>query len=82
MDVEFNAVMIDFQLTPHDKSTSLWLRLSTHLTEMLAEARTKNDSEMTEQQTAALRGRIKCLKSIIALGDDRPIILTGDDEAP
>ena len=71
-----------FALTAHDKASSLWLRLREHLTERLDDARRRNDSEtLTEQETAALRGRIKCLKALVALGDDRPIV-TGEDETP
>ena len=74
--------MDPFALTAHDKAQGLWLRLEAHFNEMLATARLRNDNEtLTEQQTAALRGRIKCLKSLIALGDDRPD-LTGNDEQP
>jgi hypothetical protein len=73
--------MDDFELTSHDRSSSLWVRLEAHLVEMVAAARRKNDDEtITEQQTAALRGRIKCLKSLIALGADRPTVTgAGDD---
>jgi hypothetical protein len=70
----------DFELTDHDKASGLWLRLEAHLTEMLSDARTRNDNEtLTEQQTAALRGRIKCLRGLLSLGDDLPI-MTGDGE--
>lgn len=72
--------MNDFELSANDKAQGLWLRLREHFTEMLAAARVRNDNEtLTEQQTAALRGRIKCLRSIIALGDDRPN-MTGNGE--
>lgn len=73
--------MNDFQLSDYDKSQGLWLRLREHLIERLAMARVKNDAVMSDYETALLRGEIKCLKRLIALGDDRPIV-TGDDQPP
>ena len=69
--------MIDFELTEHDKVQGLWLRLRAHLDDRLAAARLRNDGALSEYQTASLRGEIKTLKHIIALGDDRPD-MTGD----
>ena len=63
--------MTDFQLTDGEKSHPLWARLKAHLEDRLAAARVRNDDPaMLADQTAALRGRIGCLKSIIALGDE------------
>jgi hypothetical protein len=73
--------MTDFRLTHNDKSTPLWLRLKAHLEERLAAARVRNDMLLPENDTAMLRGEIKSLKRLLALGDDRPIV-TGEDEAP
>jgi hypothetical protein len=73
--------MTDFALTANDKASSLWLRLRAHLEERLSAARMVNDNaSLSEQDTAALRGRIRLLKSLIALGDDRPVITTGNGE--
>lgn len=73
--------MSDFQLSEHDKAQGLWLRLKAHLEDRLALARIRNDTLLTEYETALLRGEIKCLKRIISLGDDRPV-LTGIGEQP
>lgn len=63
-----------FELRDGEKSHPLWKRLRAHLEQRLADHRAKNDDPaMTEIQTAALRGQIKCLKGLIALGDDRPL---------
>ena len=70
--------MIDFELTEHDKVQGLWLRLRAHLEDRLAAARVRNDGALFESETASLRGEIKTLKRIIALGDDRP--MTGDEQ--
>lgn len=73
---------MDFQLTELDKAQSLWLRLKEYLEYRLATARKDNDRPtMTEHETATLRGEIRCLKRLIALGDDRPVV-TGDENAP
>jgi hypothetical protein len=66
-----------FELSDNDKASSLWLRLKAHLEDRLATARVRNDAVLPEAETAALRGEIRSLKRIIALGDDRPI-LTGE----
>lgn len=68
--------MIDFQLSYSEKSTQLWFRLKQYMEDKLDQARRRNDASLTEQETATIRGEIRCLKSIIALGDDRPV--TGD----
>jgi hypothetical protein len=70
--------VIDFELTEHDKVQGLWLRLRAHLEDRLAAARVRNDGALSESETASLRGEIKTLKRIIALGDDRP--MTGDEQ--
>jgi len=67
--------MDDFELTDGEKAQPLWRRLKAHLEDQLAAARQRNDdAAMTEHATQALRGKIACLKLIIALGDDRPVI--------
>jgi hypothetical protein len=72
-------LIADFTLSLHDKSQGLWVRLKAHLEERLADARLRNDRVQSEQDTAVTRGEIRCLKTLIRLGDDRPI-LTGDEE--
>ena len=66
--------MTDFALSEADKAHGLWLRLRAHFEERLALARQRNDAIQPEDMTAALRGEIKTLKGLIALGDDRPIV--------
>lgn len=72
--------MNDFDLSDADKVQSLWLRLKDHFLDRLDDLRKRNDAPRSEQDTAELRGQIRCLKQIIALGDDRPV--TGDEDAP
>ena len=66
--------MTDFQLTPQEQASNIWLRLAGHLNDRLASARVRNDAALSESETAALRGEIKCLKRILALGASRPIL--------
>lgn len=72
--------MIDsFRLTDGDRSNPLWHRIKAHLTDERAIALAKiiGNIEMTERETAAWRGRIKCLDGLIALGDARPVTESG-----
>jgi hypothetical protein len=61
-------------LTEHDKASSLWIRLKAHFETRLAELRKRNDMPGAEHDTALLRGEIKCIKGLLALGADRPVI--------
>lgn len=61
--------MNDFTLTQSDKHSPLWARLKKHLDAELAIAREQNDSPLDADKTAALRGRIRLAKELIALGD-------------
>ncbi len=66
-----------FELTEGEKRHPLWMRLKSHLETQLQSMRERNDSaKLTEEETAALRGHIQCLKSLLTLGEDRPS--TGD----
>jgi hypothetical protein len=62
-----------FLLSDGERSHPLWVRLRAHLESRLALLRAKNDGALTEYETATLRGQIKCLKGLIALGDNPPI---------
>ena len=72
-----------FELTYAERVGPLWTRFTEHLTNQLDQARKMNDSAgNTEQATAALRGRIACLKGLVALGNtERPMTAgDGDDD--
>ena len=70
-----------FALTEADKFSPLWLRLSHFLADTLDDARKRNDSSLTETETAFLRGQIRLLKRLLALEHDRPV-MTGELEPP
>ena len=61
-----------FELTDGERHHPFWMRLVAHLGEELRQLRGRNDGPLTEIETATLRGRIQCLKSLIALGDVPP----------
>lgn len=67
----------DFELSPGEKMHPLWARLRAQLERNLDSLRRRNDGPLDPVKTAELRGHIRCLKAVIALGDDRP--LTGDE---
>lgn len=79
-DVAFKFVPADkFKLDEGEKSHPLWQRLKKFLLEELAEKRAANDSiKLDPFQTAMLRGHIRCLKSLIALDEQLPVIDTDD----
>lgn len=62
----------DFALTDGERHHPLWVRISAHLQTRLLQLRGKNDGALSEMETAALRGQIACLKSLMALGDEPP----------
>jgi hypothetical protein len=61
----------DFELSAGDKASGLWLRLSGHMTTRLDAARRRNDNALPPDETASLRGEIRTLKALLALGEDR-----------
>jgi hypothetical protein len=71
-----------FHLSENDRAQGLWLRLKAHLEERLDAKRKQNDSALSKMQTAALRGEIKALRDLIALGNDRPFVTGNEDQSP
>lgn len=73
-----------FELTTADRLSPTWLRLREHMESRLQAARVKNDHPLSEQQTAEIRGAIRCLKELINLGNDpaiRPVDVRGHGNA-
>ena len=58
-----------FELSAVERDGALWSRLEAHLQKQLAYYRIQNDGDKTEIETAAIRGRIGCLKSLLALSN-------------
>lgn len=60
-------------LTKEERNSTAWLSVRGHLERMLAKKRIENDnSELTDVETATLRGHIGCLKAMLALGKEPP----------
>ena len=63
-----------FVLTKGERLNPVWMALSRHLEERIAQLRMQNDGDKDERETAKLRGRIAELKGILALAKDLPVI--------
>jgi hypothetical protein len=60
------------KLEPIEVQSALWTKVSNELNNRLRLARLKNDGALNEIETADLRGQIKALKNVLALGDLTP----------
>jgi len=60
------------KLTPSQRLEPLWRLLVERLQDRLMELRAKNDTNLTESETAMLRGRIAELKAVLDMGTDDP----------
>lgn len=66
--------MSDFRLTDADKNTPLWLALRAHLERRRDSLRAKNDTNLSPEETAKVRGQIAEIKALLALENPRPEI--------
>jgi hypothetical protein len=63
-----------------DRRSETWLKVSKHMKEVLdKECRELEKTSITIEQTAALRGRIKLLRSFIALDEINPTMPAADN---
>lgn len=60
--------MSDFQLTPSERGSPLWVRLTEHLKARLEVERTRNDGPRDVAETAHTRGKIAQLREILKFG--------------
>jgi hypothetical protein len=73
----------NFKLTQSEASSDLWQKLDKYLTRRLEAAREKNDGPLHPDETARVRGEIKSLKQLQALGKLKPpITMDGDESQP
>ncbi len=63
-----------FALTADERHNQLWLKLAGYMKVRLDDLRRKNDNALSEFDTATVRGSIRCMKELIALGDDPPVM--------
>lgn len=59
-------------LLESDLTAPTWLRIKDHYEARLDELRVKNDTALSPEQTARLRGRIAEVKLLLALADPEP----------
>lgn len=68
-------LIIEDFLTEDERNSGVWKSVCAHLERMLAKKRVENDnSELTDVETAALRGQIETLKAFLALGRQPPVM--------
>lgn len=60
------------QLLPHETQAAVWLKLKARTEERLAMLRSRNDGNLTFEETLKLRGRIAELKEFLALENPAP----------
>jgi hypothetical protein len=59
----------DFKLEPHEFNTAVWARVRAYYEKRIAALRTQNDNtQLTAEETAVIRGRIAEVRGLLALG--------------
>lgn len=64
--------MTPFNLTPTEKTSAAWTRISAHVESRLASLRMQNDGPLDDIKTAHLRGQIAELKRVQAWANELP----------
>lgn len=65
--------LFESRLSDDERTSPVWLSIKAKLEKKLEELRLQNDNpKLTDVETATLRGHLKCLKSVISLGDKPP----------
>ena len=69
-----DEIVIDARrlLDLNDRQSPTWRKLRKHFEARLAELRAKNDNDLSELATAKLRGQIRMVGELLALGDQDP----------
>ena len=58
----------DFKLSQHESDSAIWKKVRGFLQDSLEKYRIINDEPRSELETAAIRGKIECIKEILAIG--------------
>lgn len=66
------TVPTQFRLTPQDKASAVWPKLRAFMEQERDVLRRRNDMQLGDLETAALRGQIAQLSNLIDLDKDRP----------
>lgn len=67
-----------FELTFGERSSPLWHKLREHLEQELEQDRLALEKDQSEQSTAAVRGKIRAIRHLLLLDQERPTT----DDAP
>ena len=65
-------------LSDIERHSALWKKISEHINEQIDIARKKNDGELSDTQTARLRGKLQAYKELVALGTPSPISMADE----
>lgn len=60
------------RLTEHERSSALWEKLSKYWDERLVQLRLENEKNLSEIDTARLRGKLSEVKLNLAMGSLKP----------
>jgi hypothetical protein len=60
------------KLSRNDIASATWQKLAKHLARRIDDLRAQNDGQLSELDTARLRGRIAEIKQILSLAEDLP----------
>lgn len=66
-----------FDLTPGERGSTLWNKISEHLYEELEHERLALEKDQPEMSTAAIRGKIRAIRHMLTLNEERQ---TTDDQ--
>lgn len=67
-------------LTDQERHSALWKKLSAYIDERIQTLRLKNDGDLSELETARLRGRIAACKEFLAVGEPTPGRVTDEQQ--
>jgi hypothetical protein len=66
------------KLLPHEVESATWQKVSAYYQHRLDLLRRKNDTPLSEFETATLRGRIAEAKHLLALAEPAPVVVADD----
>lgn len=62
----------DFGLTPLERAQPVWVKIEAWLKQRIEDQSRENEKDLDELKTARLRGEIKALRGLLALGEEVP----------
>lgn len=62
-----------------ESQSAVWLKLKEHIEERLIQLRMQNDGDLSDIETARLRGRVAMCKELLALEHSEPAEVEQDE---